>query len=63
MMADLFRDALTEPFRGVFDEIVFAVTDWSPDQRFIGPFQRLFGPRVQPIPEPIRPVSGGARTD
>lgn len=40
MMAGIFRDALVGPFRGVFDEIVFAVTDWSPEQRFIGPFQR-----------------------
>lgn len=42
MMAGIFRDALTERFRGVFDEIVFAVTDWSPDQRFIGPFRQTF---------------------
>ncbi|MEO7891072.1 MAG: TIGR02452 family protein [Vicinamibacterales bacterium] len=43
MMARIFRDALAGPFHGVFDEIVFAVTDWSPEQRFIGPFQRTFG--------------------
>ena len=42
MMAGVFHDALTGPFRGVFDEIVFAVMDWSPDQRFIGPFARAF---------------------
>jgi uncharacterized protein (TIGR02452 family) len=40
MMAGIFRDALMGRFRGVFDEIVFAVADWSPGQRFIGPFQR-----------------------
>jgi uncharacterized protein (TIGR02452 family) len=43
MMAGIFRDAFTGPFRGVFDEIVFAVTDWSPEKRFIGPFDRVFG--------------------
>lgn len=42
MMARIFRDGLVGPFRGVFDEIVFAVTDWSPEQRFIGPFHRTF---------------------
>ncbi len=44
MMAGVFRAALLGPFRGVFDEVVFAVTDWSDDQRFIGPFQRAFVP-------------------
>lgn len=43
MMAGVFHDALTGPFRGVFDEIVFAVLDWSPERRFIGPFARAFG--------------------
>jgi ADP-ribosyl-[dinitrogen reductase] hydrolase len=42
MMAGTFRDALEGPFRGVFDEVAFAITDWSPDQRTIGPFQRAF---------------------
>lgn len=43
MMAGIFRDALSGPFRGCFDEIVFAITDWSPEQRFIRPFQRACG--------------------
>jgi uncharacterized protein (TIGR02452 family) len=34
-----FRDALAEPFRGAFSEVVFAVTDWSPERRFLGPFR------------------------
>ncbi|MBA3885557.1 MAG: TIGR02452 family protein [Acidobacteria bacterium] len=42
MMAGIFRDALQGPFRGVFDEVTFAITDWSPDQRTIGPFQLAF---------------------
>ena len=41
MMAGIFADALKE-FGAAFDEIVFAVTDWSPEQRFIGPFRNLF---------------------
>ena len=43
LMAGIFRDALDGPFRGVFDEVVFAITDWSPERRFIGPFDRVFG--------------------
>jgi uncharacterized protein (TIGR02452 family) len=42
MMAGIFREALLGTYRGVFDEIVFAITDWSPDERFIGPFRRAF---------------------
>ena len=43
MMAAIFRDAFIGPFHGVFDEIVFAVTDWSPAKTFIGPFDKVFG--------------------
>jgi uncharacterized protein (TIGR02452 family) len=43
MMAQVFRNAFGGPFRAVFDEIVFAVTDWSADRRFIQPFVRAFG--------------------
>jgi uncharacterized protein (TIGR02452 family) len=42
MMAGIFRDAVEGPLRAVFDEVAFAITDWSPDQRTIGPFQRAF---------------------
>ena len=41
-IAGLFHKALEENFRGVFRHIVFAVTDWSDDHRFIGPFQQVF---------------------
>ena len=44
MMARIFDEALQTSFRHVFDEIVFAITDWSREQRFIGPFLRRFGP-------------------
>ena len=47
MMADIFGDALMGPFRGAFDEIVFAITDWSPEERFIRPFRRVFGDQTR----------------
>ncbi len=42
MMAGIFAEALAEQGGDVFDEVVFAVTDWSPERRFIGPFLRAF---------------------
>lgn len=43
LVAQLFRRSLEVDFRGAFEHVVFAVTDWSNDQRFIGPFSRAFG--------------------
>jgi uncharacterized protein (TIGR02452 family) len=40
MMAGIFAEALSVYAGGTFDDIVFAITDWSEDQRFIGPFRR-----------------------
>lgn len=37
-----FRDALLGPCLGAFREVVFAVTDWSPERRFLGPFRDAF---------------------
>jgi uncharacterized protein (TIGR02452 family) len=37
-----FRTALETEFAGAFREIVFAITDWSPDRRFLGPFRDRF---------------------
>ena len=37
-----FRTALETKFSGVFSDIVFAVTDWSPERRFLGPFRDVF---------------------
>jgi len=42
-IAGLFRQALEENFRGAFDHVLFAITDWSEDERFIGPFLKTFG--------------------
>ena len=37
-----FRDALSGPFLGVFEHVVFAIADWSPERRFLGPFRDAF---------------------
>ena len=37
-----FHDALTGPFLGAFDTVVFAITDWSPERRFLEPFAAAF---------------------
>ena len=37
-----FRRALEEDFAGAFSEIVFAIVDWSPERRFLGPFRDVF---------------------
>ncbi|HXV78446.1 MAG TPA: TIGR02452 family protein [Candidatus Binatia bacterium] len=37
-----FRRALKNDFRGAFSDIVFAITDWSPERRFLGPFRDGF---------------------
>ncbi len=42
LVAERFERALSGSFRGVFDEVVFAVLDASPDRRTIGPFERRF---------------------
>lgn len=39
-----FRKALETDFRGHFSDIVFAVTDWSRERRFLGPFRDVFSP-------------------
>ena len=37
-----FRQALETEFRGAFAEVVFAIADWSPERRFLGPFRDAF---------------------
>lgn len=34
-----FRQALENDFSGAFSDIVFAIADWSPERRFLGPFR------------------------
>ena len=37
-----FRDALETEFVGAFSEVVFAISDWSPERRSLGPFREIF---------------------
>jgi uncharacterized protein (TIGR02452 family) len=37
-----FQEALETDFSGAFRDIVFAITDWSPERRFLGPFRDVF---------------------
>jgi uncharacterized protein (TIGR02452 family) len=37
-----FRQAADNEFSGVFSDIVFAITDWSTERRFLGPFRDVF---------------------
>jgi uncharacterized protein (TIGR02452 family) len=48
-IARLFREAL-DAWSAAFDRVIFAVTDWSPERRFIGPFEREFGGATSTAP-------------
>ncbi len=37
-----FKSALENEFRNIFNHVVFAITDWSSDRRFISPFVKAF---------------------
>lgn len=37
-----FRQALENDFGGAFSDIVFGITDWSPERRFLGVFRDVF---------------------
>jgi uncharacterized protein (TIGR02452 family) len=37
-----FRQALEHDFGGAFSDIVFAITDWSLERKFLGPFRDVF---------------------
>jgi len=39
-----FRQALENDFVDAFSDIVFAIADWSPERRFLGPFRDVFRP-------------------
>ncbi len=43
IVADAYRRELTGAFEGVFDEVVFAVVDWSPERENVRPFVEAFG--------------------
>lgn len=42
-IARLFAETINGRFNHCFQEIVFAITDWSKEKRFIGPFRDVFG--------------------
>lgn len=48
VVADLFHEAFTTRFAGVFDVAAFAVLDGSSDRHFIGPFAARFGGLTSP---------------
>ena len=37
-----FRQALENDYSGAFSDVVFAITDWSPERRSVGPFRDVF---------------------
>lgn len=39
-----FRSAIEHEFRQVFSHVVFAITDWSRERRYLGPFRDVFRP-------------------
>lgn len=42
-----FREALDNDFRGAFSDVVFAITDWSPERKFLKPFCDHFSKPVE----------------
>ncbi|MFO0741603.1 MAG: TIGR02452 family protein [Labilithrix sp.] len=42
VVADAYRADLEGAFKGVFEEVVFAVLDWSEDRHFVRPFAERF---------------------
>ncbi len=43
-----FREALVHDYDGAFSTVVFAVADWSPERRFLGPFRDAFAALDRP---------------
>jgi uncharacterized protein (TIGR02452 family) len=41
-IAALFQKALEQNFKGAYRQVLFAILDWSPERRSIGPFQEAF---------------------
>jgi uncharacterized protein (TIGR02452 family) len=37
-----FRQALKSDYSGAFSDVVFAIADWSPERKFLGPFRDVF---------------------
>ena len=43
-----FRQALEHEYRGVFSEVIFAITDWSVERKSLGPFRDVFAINSKP---------------
>lgn len=39
-----FKNALENKYDGYFEKVIFAITDWSPERRFLGPFAKHLSP-------------------
>ena len=37
-----FQHALKYDFTGAFSDVVFAIADWSPERKYLGPFRDVF---------------------
>jgi uncharacterized protein (TIGR02452 family) len=48
--AKVFRELLEDEFLGCFGEVVFAVTDWSPERKFLGPFANALLSNCEQLP-------------
>jgi len=42
LVSRLFKEALTQDFRGAYQQVIFAVVDWKDEKKFIGPFEETF---------------------
>jgi uncharacterized protein (TIGR02452 family) len=42
VVAEAYQADLEGAFKGVFEEVVFAVLDWSEDRHFVRPFAERF---------------------
>ncbi len=42
MIASLFKTAFDTTFKNVFAKVIFAIADWSLEEKFIGPFLKSF---------------------
>lgn len=49
-----FREALENDFQGAFADVVFAIADWSPERRYLGPFRDVFAVSGQKQLEIVR---------
>ena len=54
-----FHAALAGDFAGAFAAVVFAITDWSPERRFLAPFAAVFRPEASHPASKVAKAQGG----